>query len=286
MTTQGLALLKAEVAGTDSITFTKIAFSSDDYSQSADSTVQDLTGLSNLDLTATARSFTDVNGNLKIRAVANNQNTTSAFYIKTYGLYGKNNAGNELLIAVATTQNANFVPAYNGKQTNQVAYTFNIAISSTNNITISSPTDVPVTQADVANLNSTFSSLQSEVSSNLINITNNSDAIDNLQSNVSANGTAISQISSIANDAKATAYDGLRFMGDMTSNFLYTVQTSGIYNLAGRIYTDWTNTQLFGVYVVINAGGGVVKQIIFNNTNNCWVQVCNSWGNTGFKQVY
>lgn len=158
ITTQGLALLKAEVAGNDSIIFTKIVFSSDDYSQTTDNSVSALTGLSSLDLTAPAKSFTDVNGNLKIRAVANNQNTTSAFYIKTYGLYGKNKAGNELLIAVATAQNANFVPAYNNKQTNQIAYTFNIAVSSTNNITLSSATDVEVTQADLAGINSAVNS--------------------------------------------------------------------------------------------------------------------------------
>lgn len=330
MTTQGLALLKAEVAGTDSITFTKIVFSSDDYSQSADSTVQALTGLSSLDLTATARSFTDVNGNLKIRAVANNQNTTSAFYIKSYGLYGKNNAGNELLIAVSTTQNANFVPAYNGKQTNQIAYTFNIAISSTNNITISSPTDVPVTQADVTNVNSAvnslansaasginsnasslnsmystlsigtsaisanssaISSLQSSVASNATSIFTNEVNINNLQASVSTNSqgiadnsTAISKVSNTANQALNISYQGLRFMGPVPTSALYKCQQPGIYDLAGVKYDDW-GLQLWGQFIVTSTGG-VINQVIKNNVNNCWVQSCNGWGNTGFKQVY
>lgn len=303
MTTQGLALLKAEVAGTDSITFTKIAFSSDDYSQSADSTVQDLTGLSNLDLTATARSFTDVNGNLKIRAVANNQNTTSAFYIKSYGLYGKNNAGNEILIAVATTQNANFVPAYNGKQTNQIAYTFNIAISSTNNITLSSSTDVSVTQADVANVNSAvnslansaasgISSLQSSVASNATSIFTNEVNINNIQTSVSTNSqqiadnaTAISKVTTLANQAQTAAYQGLRFMGDIPGNTLTNITQSGIFNLAGKRFTDWINdTQIYGQLIVI-ISGGVISLTVRNNVGNIWVQSINTWGNSGWKQI-
>lgn len=396
ITTQGQSLLKATIANNDTITFTKIVFSSDDYSQSTDSNVASLTALSSLDLTATARAFVDVNGNLKIRGVANNQNTTSAFYIKTYGLYVKNSAGTEMLFAVATTQNANFVPAYNNKQTNQVAYKFNLAISSTSNITLSNQSDVDVTQADIASINSavnsnasslsssmssvsnslsssisnnssainslsntvgnqsySISSLSSSANTNFQNITSNSYAIAsnsaNIASNASAissnatstssaissvsssnnavsssiastvsvnqsniannssainslvnsassaiasnaqsiqdNGTAITTISNIANQAQATAYQGLRFMGIVPGNFLYLVKTPGIYNLAGKKYTDW-GSQLWGNYVVIDAGGGVTTQIVYNNTNNCWVQTCNSWGNTGFKSIY
>lgn len=471
ITTQGQSLLKATIANNDTMTFTKIVFSSDDYSQSTDSNVASLTALSSLDLTATARAFVDVNGNLKIRGVANNQNTTSAFYIKTYGLYVKNSSGTEMLFAVATTQNANFVPAYNNKQTNQVAYTFNLAISSTSNITLSNQSDVDVTQADITSINSsvnsnasslsssmssinnslsssvannssainslsnasityqgkissfnqgnkqglykyfdgttsstltviqyndvliqtridtwdangaTFadddyapkmrlsadggntwsawselatqydvqsinstatslanslatqtsnmstniasnasaissnatstssaissvsssnnavsSSIASTVSVNQSNIANNSSAINSLVNSASSaiasnaqsiqdNGTAITTISNIANQAQATAYQGLRFMGIVPGNFLYLVKTPGIYNLAGKKYTDW-GSQLWGNYVVIDAGGGVTTQIVYNNTNNCWVQTCNSWGNTGFKSIY
>lgn len=252
------------------MTFTKIVFSSDDYTQSTDSNVASLSALSSLDLTATARAFVDVNGNLKIRGVANNQNTTSAFYIKTYGLYVKNSAGTEMLFAVATAQNANFVPAYNNKQTNQVAYTFNLAISSTSNITLSNQSDVDVTQADIASINSAVNSASSAIASNAQSIQNN--------------GTAITTISNIANQAQATAYQGLRFMGVVPTSSLTQCQTPGIYDLGGKKYDDW-NAQLWGNYVVINAGS-VTQQFIYNNVNNCWAQSCNGWGNTGFKPIY
>ncbi|CAI2699172.1 hypothetical protein AKUA2103_PHAGE100560 (plasmid) [Apilactobacillus kunkeei] len=372
ITTQGQSLLKATIANNDTMTFTKIVFSSDDYSQSTDSNVASLTALSSLDLTATARAFVDVNGNLKIRGIANNQNTTSAFYIKTYGLYVKNSAGTEMLFAVATTQNANFVPAYNNKQTNQVAYTFNLAISSTSNITLSNQSDVDVTQADIASINSAVNSnassltatqssfansmnsafsanssnnsgyvssttnsltsyvssnvsnVQSQFSSNATNIANNSSAISSLSSsagsaigsnatNIANNSSAISNLqSSVANNSSAissnaedissnatavsvinkqvinavnTAMTGLRFMGDCPGKFLYKIQTPGIYDLAGKKYNDW-GSQLWGQFIVIDAGGNVTTQFIYNNTSNCWVQTCNSWGNTGFKSIY
>lgn len=271
ITTQGLSLLKAEIAGNDSVTFTKIVFSSDDYSQTADSSVQALTALSSLDLTATARSFTDVNGNLKIRGVANNQNTTSAFYIKTYGLYGKNKAGNEMLIAVSTAQNANFVPAYNGKQTNQIAYTFNIAVSSTNNITLSSSTDVDVTQADLAGINSAVNSnassltaqqssyagsVTSAISSNASNIANNSNNISSLQSSVSTNSSAIasnannisSLQSSVANNSGAIS--GVQ--GEINSLNALTSIIPNInqqkYNMFGTDFNSYTETGTYTVY--------------------------------------
>lgn len=189
------------------MTFTKIVFSSDDYTQSTDSNVASITALSSLDLTATARAFVDVNGNLKIRGVATNQNTTSAFYIKTYGLYVKNSAGTEMLFAVATAQNANFVPAYNNKQTNQVAYTFNLAISSTSNITLSNQSDVDVTQADIASINSAVKSNASSLSSSMSSvsnslsssISNNSSAINSLSNTVGNQSYSISSLSSSAN---------------------------------------------------------------------------------------
>lgn len=241
ITTQGLSLLKAEIAGNDSVTFTKIVFSSDDYSQTSDSSVQALTALSSLDLTATARSFTDVNGNLKIRGVANNQNTTSAFYIKTYGLYGKNKAGSEMLIAVSTSQNANFVPAYNNKQTNQIAYTFNIAVSSTNNITLSSSTDVDVTQADLAGINSAVNSnassltsyvsknvgdMQSQVTVNSTDISTNATNIANLQLSAASNASAISNNATSTSSAISSVSSSNNAVSSSIASTVSTNQSS------------------------------------------------------------
>ncbi|CAI2612116.1 hypothetical protein AKUH3B203J_08790 [Apilactobacillus kunkeei] len=118
-------------------------------------------------------------------------------------------------------------------------------------------------------------------------------AIDQINATITDLGQAISDASTIASkanglagQAQATAYQGLRFMGDVPSDTLYKVQTPGIYNLAGKSYKDFGNKAMWGNFVVIDAGGGVIQQFIYNNVNNCWVQTCNSWGNTGFKSIY
>lgn len=320
ITNQGLSLLKAEIAGNDSVTFTKIVFSSDDYSQTTDSSVQALTALSSLDLTATARSFTDVNGNLKIRGVANNQNTTAAFYIKTYGLYGKNKAGNEMLIAVSTAQNANFVPAYNGKQTNQIAYTFNIAVSSTNNITLSSSTDVDVTQADLAginnavnsnassltaqqssyasslnsafssntsSLNSAFSANSSNTSSYVSSTANSltsyvSSNVGSMQSQVSSNANSIAVNSSAISELQTNA---VQFIGNVPTAKLEDIPNDGIYNLNGGTYPDGPVYPIYGVLIQTGSGIGVKAQRIINNLGNVYYRAINGWGIKGWYQV-
>ena len=119
------------------------------------------------------------------------------------------------------------------------------------------------------------------------------DAIDQINETITNLGQAISDTNTVAakanglaSQAQATAYQGLRFMGDVPSDNLYKVQTPGIYNLAGKSYKDFGNKSMWGNFVVIDAGGGVVQQFIYNNVNNCWAQTCNSWGNTGFKSIY
>ena len=119
------------------------------------------------------------------------------------------------------------------------------------------------------------------------------DAIDQINETITNLGQAISDTNTVAakanglaSQAQATAYQGLRFMGDVPSDFLYTVKTPGLYNLAGKNYKDWANNKLYGNFIVIDAGGDVTQQFIYDNHNNCWVQTCNSWGNSGFKSIY
>ncbi|CAI2614315.1 hypothetical protein AKUH4B111J_08950 [Apilactobacillus kunkeei] len=119
------------------------------------------------------------------------------------------------------------------------------------------------------------------------------DAIDQINETITNLGQAIidtntvaAKANGLASQAQATAYQGLRFMGDIPSDSLYKVQTPGIYNLAGKSYKDFGNKPMWGNFVVIDAGGGVIQQFIYNNFNNCWAQTCNSWGNTGFKSIY
>ena len=77
----------------------------------------------------------------------------------------------------------------------------------------------------------------------------------------------------------------LCFRGDTPGNSLYQITTSGIYNLAGKTYSDWNSNPLWGQLTVVNTGS-VANQTIRNNTGNIWVQTCNSWGTTGWQQIH
>lgn len=220
VTTQGLALLKSAIAGTDTLTFTHLIFSADDYTNSTDSQVASLTDISSKDMTTVPQSFTDTNGNVKVRAVGYNQSTSQAFNIKTYALYATNKAGAELLFAVSTSQTADFVPAYNGKQLNQVAYTFNFSVSSSNNITFSDTHDIAVTQADLASINasntSAINNVQSSVNANSSAIANNSSAISSLQSNV--NNSVSSNVTSLGNQIGSLSSATTQSIGSLSSS--------------------------------------------------------------------
>lgn len=292
-TNQGIALLKAQVAGSDSITFTKTVFSSDDYSQSADSDIANLTAIQSMDLTVPAQTFQDVNGNTKVRAIGYNNSVNQAFYIKTYALYAKNKAGNEILFAVASSQTADFVPAFNNAQLTQISYTFTFAIDQTQNITLSDQHEITVTQADLAGINSAVNSNASSLSSSMSSISNslsssianNSSAINSLQSIVSSQSSAITYASNTAANAIEIGYNSLAFRGEWTDQKLTNVPASGIYNLGGRTFVDWINNeQIYGQLIAI-VTGGVMNLTVRNNVGNMWIQTVNSWGNSGWKQV-
>lgn len=280
-TNQGITLLKAQVAGSDSITFTKTVFSSDDYSQSADSDIANLTAIQSMDLTVPAQTFQDVNGNTKVRAVGYNNSVNQAFYIKTYALYAKNKAGNEILFAVASSQTADFVPAFNNAQLTQISYTFTFAIDQTQNITLSDQHEITVTQADIAGINnavnsnaSSLTAQQSSYASSLSsafssNATNTSSAISSVsssnnavsssiastvsvnQSNIATNSNAISSLqSSVATNSSAVS-NATSLASTANSNAVgagLSVQTleSDTFRFQGKInnsYLDVSNYQ-------------------------------------------
>lgn len=267
VTSQGLALLKSAIAGTDTLTFTHLIFSADDYTNSTDTQVASLTDISSKDMTTVPQSFTDTNGNVKVRAVGYNQSTSQAFNIKSYALYATNKAGAELLFAVSTSQTADFVPAYNGKQLNQVAYTFNFSVSSSNNITFSDTHDIAVTQADLASINASIQAVQnslahidlssavkqaqsytdssvSSLSSQVVSsVSSNASAINNVQSSVNANSSAIANNSSaIASNTSSLATNIANNSSAIASNATNIANTSSaISSLQSNVSTNVTS---------------------------------------------
>lgn len=277
-TNQGIALLKAQVAGSDSITFTKTVFSSDDYSQSADSDIANLTAIQSMDLTVPAQTFQDVNGNTKVRAVGYNNSVNQAFYIKTYALYAKNKAGNEILFAVASSQTADFVPAFNNAQLTQISYTFTFAIDQTQNITLSDQHEITVTQADLAGINSAVNSNASSLTAQQSSYANSlssafSSNTSSLNSAFSANSSnASSYVSSTANSLTSYVSSNVGSMQSEVNSYTGSIATnssaiSSNANLISSLQSDALQT--FGV-VATNDLASINKDGIYSLGGNSY----------------
>ncbi|UQS85796.1 fibronectin type III domain-containing protein (plasmid) [Apilactobacillus apisilvae] len=147
-TNQSSRLIIAVAANSEQLTFTKIVYSSDDFSNKSDDDIANLTDLTNKEITANAQSFLE-NGITKVRGAGNNDNLDQGLNVRTFGLYAKGNNIPEMLVAVATSQTADYLDVHNNNSSNQLTYTFNLKISNTRNINFSNIHDVSVTQADL-----------------------------------------------------------------------------------------------------------------------------------------
>lgn len=221
----------------------------------------------------------DMQGNSvsAIKINFNNSNFKDGYVVRAVGMYAKENGSDkEFLHSITVSDSPVYIPAVSGNVYDGFYFTMAIFSGSNKNINIKIADETNATVKYVDDAVSTINQAVTQINTNLNNVNNTAnDAY-----------TLASKAKTTADQAQSTAYQGLRFMGDIQSDYLYMVQTPGIYNLAGRKYIDWKNQNLWGNFVVIDAGGGVVQQFIYNNTNNCWVQTCNSWGNTGFKSIY
>lgn len=101
------------------------------------------------------------------------------------------------------------------------------------------------------------------------------------------NSWMTNQNSADIQDANASA-QVMRFMGDMQSNVLANATTPGIYNLAGKLYTDMSpqngGTMLWGQLVVMNTGG-VCTQTVYTNGGAVYTRTINSWGTTAWRPI-
>lgn len=224
----------------------------------------------------------------------NNNGFKDGYIVRAVALYAKENgSSDEFLHSITVTDTPVNIPAISGNVF--TGFYLTLAIFSGNNkninIKLSDETAATVKYVDEQIAKVDLNGVLKQANAYADGIL--SAAINQINANIGvaqdAAGDAMtvaSKANALAAQAQATAYAGLQFKGDMPSDNLYKVQKPGIYNLAGKRYKDWNNQQMWGNFVVIDAGGGVVTQFIYNNVNNCWVQTCNSWGNTGFKSVY
>ncbi|WP_260254173.1 hypothetical protein [Levilactobacillus brevis] len=151
LTTVGKALIDQVNAGKTKITFSKIVFSSMDNSQLSDMQVKALTAIAPQEVVVSSPETTlDTNsGETRIRATGTNEKLADGVYVKTYGVFAKDDTGSEILYGVTVSPNPNYFPAYDGVTPQAVTYSYKTVIQETSNITMTNSNDVYASQEDL-----------------------------------------------------------------------------------------------------------------------------------------
>ena len=151
LTTAGKALIDKVNSGQAKISFSKIVFSSMDNSQLSDMQVKDLTAIAPQEVVVSSPETTlDTNsGETRIRATGTNEKLADGVYVKTYGVFAKDDTGSEILYGVTVSPNPNYFPAYDGVTPQAVTYSYKTVIQETSNITMTNSNDVYASQEDL-----------------------------------------------------------------------------------------------------------------------------------------
>ena len=151
LTTAGKALIDKVNSGQAKISFSKIVFSSMDNSQLSDMQVKALTAIAPQEVVVSSPETTlDTNsGETRIRATGTNEKLADGVYVKTYGVFAKDDTGSEILYGVTVSPNPNYFPAYDGVTPQAVTYSYKTVIQETSNITMTNSKDVYASQEDL-----------------------------------------------------------------------------------------------------------------------------------------
>lgn len=151
LTTAGKALIDKVNSGQAKISFSKVVFSSMDNSQLSDTQIKALTAITPQEVVVSSPQTTlDTNsGETRIRATGTNEKLADGVYVKTYGVFAKDDTGSEILYGVTVSPNPNYFPAYDGVTPQAVTYSYKTVIQETSNITMTNSNDVYVTQEDL-----------------------------------------------------------------------------------------------------------------------------------------
>jgi hypothetical protein len=151
LTTTGKALIDKVNSGQAKISFSKVVFSSMDNSQLSDTQIKALTAIAPQEVVVSSPQTTlDTNsGETRIRATGTNEKLADGVYVKTYGVFAKDDTGNEILYGVTVSPNPNYFPAYDGVTPQAVTYSYKTVIQETSNITMTNSNDVYASQEDL-----------------------------------------------------------------------------------------------------------------------------------------
>ena len=151
LTNAGKDLIDRVNASQTKITFTKIVFSSMDNSQLTDDKIKALITVAPQEVVVNNPEVTLDNstGETRIRATGTNEKLDDGVYVKTYGVFAKDDTGNEILYGLTVSPNPNYFPAYDGLTPQVVTYSYKVIISNTSNITFTNSNDIYLSETDL-----------------------------------------------------------------------------------------------------------------------------------------
>jgi hypothetical protein len=140
LTTKGIALYAKVQAGT-TLNFTRCAIG--DGTLGSGQSAAALTALINLKKYVTINQIIVSGEYATIRAVVTNEEVTSGFYMREFGIYATDPTDGEILFAVAEAgEESDYLPAYGNSNLVQVTYDHAIVVGSTTDVTVSIDTSV------------------------------------------------------------------------------------------------------------------------------------------------
>ncbi|GAY74299.1 pyocin knob domain-containing protein [Lentilactobacillus kosonis] len=165
ITNAGKNLINRVNAGETSIHYTKIVFSTDDLSDMQDAQIKELVTIQTQNVTVAPPTVTliDTTGETKIRAIGLNHingndkaDLTDGIYVKTYGIFAKDDSGKEILYSVSVTTHPDYLPAYDGMIVQAITYSYTCSISDTDKVEFTDSKDVLITLDDLNEKTSGF----------------------------------------------------------------------------------------------------------------------------------
>lgn len=134
ITKQGQDLIAKMIAGTDTAKFTKLQTSSHDYTSESLELVSELSEVKQeVEISSVQRTDTSL---VQVIAAIDNTEITEGYYVRAIALFAKDSNENEILYAIATDNNPDYMPAFGGKTVSGISYRLNTKVDVSNQVII------------------------------------------------------------------------------------------------------------------------------------------------------
>ncbi|VDG20618.1 hypothetical protein [Lactobacillus buchneri CD034] [Lactiplantibacillus mudanjiangensis] len=258
LTTAGKTLLDRVESGQTKITYSKMVFSSMDNGSFSDTQLLGLTLITPQEVVINdpQAMLDSTNGETKIRGNGDNSALSSGVYIKTYGVYAKDDDGNEILYGLTVSDHPNYLAPFDGLTPQAVTYTYKTTISRTEQVNFTNSTDVYLTDQDLK-----------DAVSVLVTETDFTAAINSKQDKLNYTAADDAKVVHTTDSQIVNALQIRTFTGDFN-----TSNQTGIYNvpyIAGT-YPNAPEGNIAGQLICITDGKFNAMQLLTDSARREW----------------